>query len=48
MNDGGYGMIGKFCGPIMSELMDVCNTYPIHFVLLYYQPVEQKTTAKIK
>ncbi len=47
MNDGGYGMIGKFCGPIMSE-MDACNTYLIHFVLVYYQPVEQKTTAKIK
>jgi hypothetical protein len=41
MNNGGYGMIGKFCGPIMSE-MDVCLAYPIQFVFVYYQPVEQK------
>jgi hypothetical protein len=47
MDDGGYGMIGKFCGLIMSE-MDACNTYLIHFVPIYYQPVEQKTTAYIK
>ena len=40
-------MIGKFCVPIMSE-MDAYNTYLIQFVLVYYQPVEQKTTAKIK
>ncbi len=39
-------MIGKFCGPIMSE-MDVCHTYLIHFVHFYYR-LEQKTTAKIK
>jgi len=47
MDDGGYGMIGKFCGPIMPE-MDACLTNPIQFVLVYYQPVEQKTIAKIK
>jgi hypothetical protein len=47
MNDGRYGMIGKFSCPITSE-MDAYHTYAIHFVLVYDQPVEQITTAKIK
>jgi hypothetical protein len=47
MNDGGYGTIGNFGPPIMSE-MDARHTYLIHFVLVYCQPVEQKTTANIK
>jgi hypothetical protein len=41
MNDGGYGLIGKFSRPITSE-MDAYHTYAIHFVLVYGQPVNRK------
>jgi hypothetical protein len=47
MGDGGYGMVGKLCAPIMSKI-DACNTYIIYFVLVYYQPVKQKMTAPVK